>query len=184
MQCDGMLPARNMDGSRRFDELIEHIVSALISCKRPWLQPTECTTVRRATIAIIILMGLLLQAAAVVRHASMLVSASISAATPSVSRTDAGSAELALIADLSASICHPDGMAALSPMAPEGPAKTDMSGCPICNGLASAFALVPSLYFSKQAVLSDRPIVFVRFDQRVARHAFLRPQGRGPPVLG
>ena len=127
--------------------------------------------------------GLLLQALAVVRHASMLMSTSLSASMAVDANQHVRPEDRTLAADLLAAICHPDGTSAM-PTGTDTPVKSDMSGCPICNGLVTAFALAPSLAQIGNIARPDKVIAFAPFDQRVSRHAFLRPQSRGPPALG
>lgn len=138
---------------------------------------------RRQIVAIFMIAGLLLQAYAAVRHASMLTSASLAASITSGSEHTASLAERTLAADIIASICLPEGGPGSS-LLPPGPSKGDVSGCPICTGLVSAFALAPCLEQIGTIARTDGVLVFAPFDERVARHAFLRPQSRGPPSLG
>lgn len=141
------------------------------------------SVVRRRVVAVLMMAGLLVQALAVVRHASMLMTISLSASMAADVQHQIRPEDRTLAADLLTAICHPDGTSAM-PTGTDTPVKSDMSGCPICNGLVTAFALAPSLAQVGTIARPDKVIAFAPFDQRVSRHAFLRPQSRGPPALG
>lgn len=127
--------------------------------------------------ALLLIVGLLAQAAAVVRHGGMVVQSALAAAEAS-STTDLPED---LARDLAARICHPAGDA----NATDAPSNTRGDGpsawCPICNGLAAAYVLpAPSFETASVRFVSDL-IEFPARDERVASISLIRPQSRGPP---
>lgn len=139
---------------------------------------------RRTLVASFMIAGLLLQASAVVRHATMSIARGLSPTLTISLQILSSQEERALAADLVASICQPDAQAEHSvPAGNEGSPQSDMSGCPICNGLVSAFALAAASEQIGRITFRAGVIEFELFDQRLSRHAFLRPQGRAPPPL-
>ncbi len=126
---------------------------------------------RARFIALLILLGLFAQSAAVVRHAGMLVSTALAA--DSVSSLDR---------DILAAMCMPGESALGLPLAPSDTGKAS-STCPVCNGLATAFLLdAPDL-----AVSDVRPavrlVLFPALDLRDKSERHIRPQSRGPPAV-
>jgi hypothetical protein len=121
----------------------------------------------RRWIGILGVLSLVLHASAVLRHhAVMLADALVPAVT-------------ALSADLSA-ICHFDPDDASSSKAhPAGAGKR----CPICSGMASAFALPPPFgsLVPERVAVGGRYVIWL--DQRVEQLKRIRPPGRGPPAL-
>lgn len=139
----------------------------------------ETAAVRARVTALIIVVGLLAQAFAMVRHGTSLLSTAF-AAPQSTSEP----ALQALLDDLQAVICHPGGLPAGLDGAPTGgdaPGKAQ-SPCPICNGLATAYGPPPHVGGVAPIAFGASVIEFAAFDQRVVKHRQIRPQSRGPPA--
>lgn len=130
--------------------------------------------------ALIIVMGLLVQAFALVRHNATVIGNALGGDTSGVATSGIAS----LMRDLVASICHPAGggdTAALPGSDRNGDSPT--SSCPVCNGLVSAYGLPAPDSPVLEMRLSTVIVAFQAFDERVRTHRFIRPQSRGPPVL-
>ncbi|MEO8652252.1 MAG: DUF2946 family protein [Hyphomicrobiaceae bacterium] len=124
----------------------------------------------RRAISYLVVLGVLLHAAAIVRHNTVMLEAHVLRAS--------------LVADLMVS-CHPNGTNSVDPAnLPDVPVPADAkNGCPICSGLAFALAL-PTPDLTPHFVAFDpprlRPVIVV------AHHALPRailPPSRGPPSL-
>lgn len=126
----------------------------------------------------IVLVGLLAQAAAYVRHGNVLL-ANAPGASKSTSLVPAWGD---LMRDLVASICAPGSGRVHPALAGDTPGPDDaLSACPICNGTASAYGLpAPELVAAAMAFVSDS-IEFPARDVHIARADLIRPQNRGPP---
>jgi hypothetical protein len=124
----------------------------------------------RRRIGILAILGVLLHAGALVRHNAVMVGALLS--------------HQALVADLH-QICNPGGGTIDAASLPDVPRPTDaQNGCPICSGLASAFALAAPDAMPLPAggvVRAAHPWVAVAALAGPAR-VFLPPV-RGPPIV-
>lgn len=125
----------------------------------------------RKWICVVATLGMLLHAGAFVRHA-------LAMATPT------SASELALIADLGV-ICHSDqgGDATASADLPPPASKPDQSSkCPMCLGLAAAFAL-PSMAGELLPPATGPParVAIVQDYIVLSRGSALPPPARGPP---
>ena len=117
-----------------------------------------------------VVLGVLLHAAALVRHNAVML--------------DAHLLRGSLIADLMV-ICHPSGTSSVDPASlPDVPVPTDaQNGCPVCSGLALAVAL-PTPDLTPHFVAFDPPRlspVIVAAHHPLPRA--LLPPSRGPPTL-
>lgn len=127
----------------------------------------------RRLIAFIAIVGLLAQAAALVRHHLVMLSGSL------------GTAASTALSPLEAVPCHAVKLAAkpIEKNADLGTAKK-ASGCPICSGLCAAvLAMAPpeaQLVLPAHAPVSLKPTL----DRRVVSLVRGRPSARGPPDLG
>ena len=129
--------------------------------------------------ALLIILGLLAQGAALVRHHAILLSQALAAEAATV--TDPSLR--ALLGDLLTAICHSDGTDANAALQPAGGSTPDgQPTCPICNGLASVFSLPPPAGPFEQIAFHSQTIEFAAFDERHRTHRFIRPQSRGPPL--
>lgn len=124
----------------------------------------------RRAVSYLVVLGVLLHAAALVRHNAVML--------------DAHGLRASLIADLAA-ICHPSGSNSIDPASlPDVPVPTDaQNGCPVCSGLVFALAL-PTPDLTPHFIAFDPPrpdpaIVAVR--QPLPRAVL--PPSRGPPSL-
>jgi hypothetical protein len=124
----------------------------------------------RRAIGYLLVLGVLLHAAALVRHNAVML--------------EAHALRAALIADLMV-ICHPSGASRTDPAGlPDVPLPTDaQNGCPVCSGLAFALAL-PAPDLTPRFVAFDPPRLRPAI---VATHHPLPravlPPSRGPPAL-
>jgi hypothetical protein len=125
----------------------------------------------RTWIGIIALLSVLLHAGAIVRHNGVMLGATFQ--------------YQALLGDL-ARICHSAGTTADVPAAdlPAIPKPSDaQNGCPLCSGLASAFALIGP---EPAAIVLPQPVAPVFHVRAIvvpsATHA-VHPPARGPPAL-
>ena len=134
---------------------------------------------RARVTAALVVVALLCQALAIVRHSTMVVSFAF---TESVS---AGISSLPgdLARDLVASICHPGSGSSKSTL-PDGPARPDdpRTKCPLCNGLAVATLLPPPDAVAIEVLALAQSIAFPVLDERLATHRLIRPKSRGPPA--
>lgn len=124
----------------------------------------------RRAISGLVMLGVLLHAAALVRHNAVML--------------DAHLLRGSLIADLMV-ICHPSGTNSIDPAhLPDVPVPTDaQNGCPVCSGLAFVAAL-PTPDLTPHFVAFDpprlRPVIVAA--HRALPRAVL-PPSRGPPTL-
>ena len=120
----------------------------------------------RRVAAVLALFGVLLHAGASVRHQAVML--------------DAQRHHQALVTDLH-KLCNPGG-AVDAASVPYVPRPTDaQTGCPVCSGLASAFALVtPSfaLVLASGEPVPDQPRTVAALVERPRAH----PPARGPPA--
>lgn len=124
----------------------------------------------RRAVSYLVVLGVLLHAAALVRHNAVML--------------EAHSLRAALVADLMV-LCHPSGSNSVDPAnLPDVPLPTDaQNGCPVCSGLAFALALpTPDLtpYFVAFDPPRLRPVIVAT--HRPLPRAVL-PPSRGPPTL-
>lgn len=130
----------------------------------------------RRWVSVFALLGVLAQAVAIPRHNAIMLAGALAAADETLVLVSIGTpAE-------SGAICRTDGRwGSNAPSgAPGSPGKS--TSCPICLGLASAHAILPSHDLTVQtpfAVSIER--VAVR-DMRLAQLDLYRPRARGPPV--
>lgn len=130
----------------------------------------------RRVVGVLALLGVLLHAAALVRHNSFALARLLSP-QPTTSAADIALASLAAAGLTDGTICHVEG----GDPAPSSGQQSPSHDCPICGGLVSAVALTPS-------VLPLLPVQHVRAvmarpeDRRATALRFARPQARGPPV--
>jgi hypothetical protein len=122
-------------------------------------------------IGVVAIIGVLLHAAALVRHHASMV------AMPA--------AERALLADLGGAICNAAGGASVKDGAevPDAPSHPGGADCPICMGLASAYlpAAPPCVSAPLKTPLDATwPWSEQVVDRIVALHSF----ARGPPAVG
>lgn len=122
----------------------------------------------RRWIGILAVVGVLAHAAAVVRHHGSMLGDVLN---PAVA---------ALAADLS-TICHFDPEDA--GIGTTSPSHNGAKHCPLCSGLASAFALPPPSGWQIPEPPAAAGVYLVRPDQRVEQLKRIRPPGRGPPAL-
>ncbi|MDX2203873.1 MAG: hypothetical protein NW223_14065 [Hyphomicrobiaceae bacterium] len=132
----------------------------------------------RVRVTVIVVLGLLLQALAVVRHNTTMVGDGLRDGAGIVAA--AGLPDLAR--DLIASICHPGGEGGGAAL-PDGAPGQSGAGCPICNGLVSAYGLAAPQIITPAMRVVAVAIEFTVLDERVRTHAFIRPHSRGPPAL-
>lgn len=124
----------------------------------------------RRAVSYLVVLGVLLHAAALVRHNAVML--------------DAHLLRGSLIADLHV-LCNPRSTASVDPASlADVPVPTDaQNGCPICSGLAFALAL-PTPDLTPHFIAFDpprlRPVIVAV--QRPLPRALL-PQSRGPPTL-
>jgi hypothetical protein len=124
----------------------------------------------RRAVSYLVVLGVLLHAAAVVRHNAVMV--------------DAHGLRAALIVDLMM-ICHPSGTDSIDPAnLPDVPVPTDsQNGCPVCSGLVFALGLPPpDLTPHFIAFDPPRPSPVIVAAHRPLPSAVL-PPSRGPPSL-
>lgn len=121
----------------------------------------------RRWVGIVAVVGLLLHAAAVVRHHALMLANSLD---PAVA---------ALSTDLE-QICHFNGDAT-----ERGHDKRPSASgnCPICTGIAAAFALPPPAEWQQREPIVVVERYQIRPDQRVDQLKRIRPPGRGPPEV-
>lgn len=137
----------------------------------------------RRIVAILAVVGMLLHAFALVRHATVMMAHEFAdAAVASAASRTPSTALQAFEADLSA-ICHTDrGGTRAQPDSGQAP-ESGKSSCPICTGLCAAVALTtPVIQFVSPASPPVAEFELPR-DQRVEQHKRIRPPGRGPPSL-
>ncbi len=131
------------------------------------------------------LLGILLHAVALVRHASLAVgqgahSGSVAAMMPmmqDIARDDLREFKADSV------ICHADPGSREPQHGGQSRAPDKSSSCPICMGLCAAVALaIPDIQLANTVPLHlsqyDAPA-----DQRVETHLRIRPASRGPPSL-
>jgi hypothetical protein len=124
----------------------------------------------RRAVSYLVVLGVLLHAAALVRHNAVML--------------EAHSLRASLITDLMV-ICHPSGTNSVdAAQLPDVPLPTDaQNGCPVCSGLAFALAL-PTPDLTPHFVAFDpprlRPVIVAA--HRPLPRAVLPPT-RGPPTL-
>ena len=126
----------------------------------------------RSYVIFLALIGLLLQAAFVVRH--------------SVSMVQAKLAHTALLHSLGV-ICSSDGASSTIPASdlPSIPEPSSNSGdCPICKGLLSAVAVVPVVAVLEGTPSGTSERIAIIAESIAERIAGVRPPPRGPPSLG
>ena len=124
----------------------------------------------RRLISLVVLLGVLVHAHALVRHNSVMLNAHLQRAT--------------LIADLLV-ICHPSGTGTIDTASlPDVPRPTDVeNNCPLCSGLGPAIALPPpdlAPYYVAFHPARPVPPTAVRVPEYL-RTFF--PPARGPPRL-
>lgn len=136
--------------------------------------------VRVRITALIVLIGLLAQAVAFVRHNGAVLGHALN---PSASAS-VSPAPRDLMRDLLTAICQPGGNGSTAAVLPGDAPDRDnaLSTCPICNGLASAYALPAPEPEAAAVRFLTHIIDFPPYDARFASIAFVRPQSRGPPV--
>ena len=123
----------------------------------------------RRWISFVALLGVLLHAGLLVRHNAVMLNAKL------------------LHSEIAATlgvICHTDGTTARLPVSqiPDVPAQSEGLGdCPICAGLASVAAIVPSLVADITAPDFSSARVAVVGEAIALRLAAVRPPTRGPP---
>jgi hypothetical protein len=137
--------------------------------------------VRARVTAALIVVALLTQAWAMVRHSAMLMAEVL----PSGAISFPASAPADLMRDLLASICHPGGTGKDDVSAPGAPSQPENSQtkCPICTGLVAAVMLPPPDQLTIETLVVGKAVEFRAFDERVRTHRFIRPPSRGPPAL-
>lgn len=124
-------------------------------------------------LAILLVLGMIAQAAAAVRHSSMML-----AGTQAQSEISSPSTALAALeADLKTAICH-----STFDNAPAGDSPGNLNDCPVCNGLVCAFTLPAPQQWKDVDFQGLGVVPFPPADQRVARQRFIRPASRGPPA--
>jgi hypothetical protein len=137
--------------------------------------------VRARVTAALIVVALLTQAWAMVRHSAML----IAEVLPSRSAPVTAFAPPDFVRDLLASICQPGGTAKDDVSAPGTPSRPDNSQtkCPICTGLVASVMLAPPEPLTIEMLVVGEAVEFSAFDERLRTHRFIRPPSRGPPAL-
>jgi hypothetical protein len=134
----------------------------------------------RRIVAILAVVGMLLHAFALVRHATVMMAHEFADAS-AVSGTSSPALQ-ALEADLKA-LCHIERNAARAQSDGGTAPVSGKSSCPICTGLCAAVALTtPDIQFVSPASPPVAEFELPR-DQRVEQHKRIRPPGRGPPSL-
>jgi hypothetical protein len=124
---------------------------------------------RHAWIGLVAILGVLLHAAAVVRHHA------VTSGPPS--------AEQALLADVANAICHGTLGAAELQRAdlPDVPVQHRNADCPICLGMAVAFLPAAPQDIALPLAAAGRAL-WPSSDQVIRKLARLHPFARGPPV--
>ena len=125
----------------------------------------------RRWIGMVVVLGGLLHAGALVRHNATMLGATAQAN--------------ALLADL-AVICHGTGTQDLAKTAslPDAPPADPQSSCPLCSGLTPAFALASPLPTPIPTLRVADPAVFQAPGHRVTAGVRTSPPpARGPPAL-
>lgn len=140
----------------------------------------------RAMIGVLAVLGVLLNAALIVRHHAIMVQTALASTTQAVqSANDAGALDVgipgmaALAADLQV-LCH---SAVADEKAGDGKSGNGMSTCPLCMGLShTAAVLTPA--DAAGLLLPKRGIRFAlpRRDDCVEVQRRIRPPGRAPPL--
>lgn len=140
----------------------------------------DASLVRARVTAALIILALLAQVLALVRHSTMVVSYTLAHGVSSTA------AELpdALARDLAASICHPGGkdLDEAVPSDKPAPHGDPKANCPLCNGLATATLLPPPDVALIEVLALGKIIAFPAFDERLVTHRLIRPRSRGPPA--
>lgn len=128
---------------------------------------------------VLIVLALLAQALAMVRHNTMVVSSAITAVT--VAEFEGVPADLAR--DLAASICHPGDVGSSLPGDQPAQPRDLQTKCPLCNGLAAATLLPLPEAEAMDVPVGAQAIAFPPFDERLVTHRLIRPKSRGPPAV-
>jgi hypothetical protein len=127
----------------------------------------------RRFVGIVALLGVLLNAGAIVRHNAAMLAATFD--------------HHALLSDL-AQICHGAGTGAETAVAdlPALPSRPDVQkDCPVCTGLGAVFALAPPILASIALPAAAAVAFHFRADAAPGpQRAFAHPPARAPPRLG
>ncbi len=124
----------------------------------------------RRLMSLVVLLGVLMHAHAVVRHNGVMLDAHLQRAS--------------LIADLLV-ICHPSGTSTVDTASlPDVPRPTDaQNNCPLCSGLGPAIALPsPDLVPRYVALLPAQPVPLRAVHGTELLRTFI-PPARGPPLF-
>jgi hypothetical protein len=140
------------------------------------------SAVLRWAVAWIVVIGMIAQAAALVRHNGTMIG-QLQAGTSPVEALTADPAVAALIADLKQAICHPGAREADGSDGSNSSKPGSAQDCPVCSGLVCAYGLPAVVAITLPADSQSIDVGFPPVDQRVARHRFLRPASRGPPLI-
>lgn len=135
--------------------------------------------------SLLVLIGLVAQAAAYVCHSGVVLGKALNAREAVAAPAEAAPSELdALVRDVLASICHSTGDGSTTAILPGDAPAQDGSNttCPICNGVAPAFLLATPGLDAAEIRFVSQLIEFAPFDERVASLRLVRPQSRGPPA--
>jgi hypothetical protein len=120
-----------------------------------------------------LVLGMIAQAAAVVRHGSMMLGSGQVQSQANVTSSPLA----ALEADLKAAFCHSGSEGATG-----GDPSRNMNDCPVCTGLVCAFTLPAPQQWTNVDFQGLGVVPFPPADQRVERQRFIRPASRGPPT--
>lgn len=129
----------------------------------------------RRFVSLLAVLGVLLHAAALVRHNAISL-----ASWQSASASTADTAVVIAFDGEQTPICHTGAGAASLPSG--APGGSDKSSCPICTGLSAAVALSPPIHALVGAVVSARVVFSPVADQCEELLKRIRPPGRGPPL--
>jgi hypothetical protein len=145
------------------------MVIILLFAKANWYADAGVSMVRlRRWVSLVAIAGVLLHAALIVRHNSLMVGAD---------------AERAVVAAILGSICHGDAQtASADSQLPSDPATTKQPRCPICLGFTGGMAVLPDVFDG----CIQRYAVALGMETDVATTVSVvgmrRPPARGPPL--
>ena len=140
------------------------------------------SAVLRWVVACVVAIGMIAQAAALVRHNGAMIAHSLAGNT-FIEAVSADPAVAALEADLKQAICHPGTLGADGSDGSNGSNPGSRQDCPVCSGLVCAYGLQAVVAITVHVENNSVGVGFPPVDQRVARHRFLRPASRGPPSI-
>jgi hypothetical protein len=140
------------------------------------------SAVLRWAVAWIVVIGMIAQAAALVRHNGAMIG-QLQAGISSAEALTADPAVAALMADLKQAICHPGALGADGSGGSNSPKPGSTQDCPVCSGLVCAYGLPAVVAITLPTDSQSIDVGFPPVDQRVTRHRFLRPASRGPPSI-